>query len=97
MGLSILRTDFLNSLLGRKLAEEACIVTRPSDFQVRTPTTVFVGPRFFAELELGTGRGGSLQELLGYVLVEVVFQLLRGEVELESLYPKVVSLVRRTL
>lgn len=83
--------------VGAKLAKEACIVTRPSDFQVPTPTTVFVGPRFLVELELGTGRGGSLQELFGYALVEVVFQLLRGAVEVESLYPKVVSLVRKTL
>lgn len=79
------------------LAEQSCAVTRPTSFGENSPTFVILGPRFLEKLTFGEGTGGSLQELLGMTLVEVVFQLLRGEVDMEQIRPKVVSLVRRTL
>lgn len=83
--------------LGEVLAKDACAVTRPTDFQQVCPTVVFLGSRFLQGIAFGEGRGGSLQTLFGLTLVELTFQLLRGEVEMEAIRPKVLSLVKKTL
>lgn len=76
---------------------EACAVTRPSHFDERVPTCVFLNSAFRSGISFGEGRGGSLQTLFGLTLVELTFQLLRGQVEMDAIRPKVVSLVRRTI
>jgi hypothetical protein len=83
--------------LGDMLAKQPCAVSRPSDFEDASPTLVFLSSAFFEGISFGEGRGGSLQILFGLTLVELTFQLLRGQVEMEAIKPKVSSLVRRTM
>jgi tetratricopeptide (TPR) repeat protein len=83
--------------LGGVLAEQACVVSRPSDFKETMPTFVLLSATFFERIVFGEGRGGSLQMLFGFTFVELTFQLLRGEVEMEAIRPKVISLVSRTM
>jgi len=72
-------------------------VTRPSHFDKGVPTWVVLSPTFNEKIIFGKGTGGSLQMLFGQVLTELTFQLLGKEVESETIRPKVVSLVRRTI
>jgi hypothetical protein len=81
--------------LGDILSEQPCAVSRPADFNVISPTIVFLAPSFLADVSV-QGKGGSaLEVLLGLTLTELVFQMHRGQVEVDSLRPKIVSLVRR--
>ena len=77
------------------LKEQPCVVTRPTRFHENSPTLVFLSDTFLADVSFGETEGHSLQVLFGLTIVEVTFQLLRGEVEAETIRPKVVSLVRR--
>jgi len=86
-----------NLRLTEELAGQPCVVSRPTHFEQAAPTVVFLSPTFLDAIAFGEGRGGSLQMLFGLTLVEVTFQLLRGQVEMEAIRPKVISLVGRTL
>ena len=46
---------------------------------------------------VGERVGGSAQELFAGVTIELIYQLLRGEVDEADIGPKVVSIVRKTL
>jgi hypothetical protein len=83
--------------IAEALEEQSVAATRPVKFEDGAPTYVLLGNSFLDELTFGEGKGGSLQVLLGLVLVELTFQLLRGEVDADAIRPKVVSIVRRTL
>jgi len=83
--------------IGETLADEPCAVMRPVDFEMAVPTFVLLSPKFFEGIVFGEGLGGSLQILFACTLVELTFQLLLGQVEMEAIKPKVVSLVRRTM
>jgi tetratricopeptide (TPR) repeat protein len=81
-----------------KLVELPCIVTRPTrPMEDPVPTFVFFREGISKDWAPGSGKVSALQILLGETLVEFVFQLFRGEVELEVLRPKMVSLLRRTI
>lgn len=79
------------------LESQSCSITRPTEFTENTPTIIFLSHDFFDEFAFGEGKGGSLQTLFGLTLVELAYQLLRGEVDSEILRPKIVSLVRKTI
>lgn len=79
------------------LDDQGSAVTRTTDFSGETPMMVFLHPDFLARTRAGEGRGGSLQYLFGLAMVELVFLLLRGQVDHDEIRPKVVSLVRKTL
>jgi len=81
--------------LGDLLANQPCIVSRPTNFNEVSPTYVFLGPSFLKEVSFGDISGSSLQILFGLTLTEVAFQLLHGEVEMDEIRPKIVSLVRK--
>jgi tetratricopeptide (TPR) repeat protein len=83
--------------LTETLRKQACAITRPSDFGSNYPTWIVLSPTFNEEILFGEGRGGSLQVLFGFTLIEITFQLLRGQVDIETIRPKVVSLVRKTI
>jgi hypothetical protein len=83
--------------LTETLRKQACAITRPSDVENTYPTWVVLSPAFNEEILFGEGRGGSLQVLFGFTLIEITFQLLRGQVDIETIRPKVVSLVRKTI
>lgn len=81
--------------LGNTLVNQPCIVTRPTDFKEFSPTCVFLGPTFLKDVAFGDISGSALQLLFGLTLTEVAFQLLHGEVEMDEIRPKIVSLVRK--
>jgi hypothetical protein len=61
------------------------------------PVFVFCRASIQDEWRLEPGKGSALHLLLGLTLVELVFQLLNGEIEAAVLEPKIVNLVRRTV
>ncbi len=79
------------------LRKQAVAVTRTTNFNEGMPTWVILSPTFNEDIVFGEGKGGSLQMLFGLTLTELTFQLLKGQVENETIRPKVVSLVRRTI
>lgn len=81
--------------LGDILTEQPCVVSRPAAFDAISPTIVFLAPSFLSEVSVQGQGGNALEVLLGLALTELTFQMLRGEVEVESLRPKIVSLVHR--
>jgi len=83
--------------LSETLQKQACAVTRPSNFEEACPTWVVLSSSFNEEILFGEGKGGSLQVLFGFILMEITFQLLRGQVDIETIRPKVTSLVRKTI
>ena len=78
------------------LADQSVTVSRPTDFKENSPTFVFLGSSFLSDISMGgVGGSNSLQLLFGLTLIELTYQLLRGEVDIDTIRPKVVSLVRR--
>jgi hypothetical protein len=82
---------------GEILRHQPCAVTRPTAFSEKSPTFIVLADTFLDGVGFGEGRGGSLQMLFGTTLIEIVFQMLRGEVDTDEIAPKVASLVRRTI
>jgi hypothetical protein len=83
--------------VARLLDKQCVVVTRPTDFDGAIPTQILLSERFANEIRFGEAEGGALQHLFGLTLIELVYQLLRGQVDEEVIRPKVVSLVRRTI
>jgi len=79
------------------LFEQACVISRPYDFSITVPTIVFLSSTFFESINIGDSNSGALQMLFAQTIVELTYQLLHGEVEMEVLRPKVVSLVKKTM
>jgi hypothetical protein len=79
------------------MAEQSCAVTRPTAYREKSPTFVLLAPNFVENVVFGEGVSGSLHLLFGLTLVELLFQLMRGEVDVEQIRPKVVALVHKTL
>lgn len=80
--------------LDEVLSEQPCAVTRPTDYTENSPTIVILSKTFLKDLSFNNEKGNSLQLLFGLTLVEIVYQLLRGNVEIETLRPKIISLVQ---
>jgi len=74
-------------------------VTRATDAKtdVSVPILVFVSTDLTKEWLVGEGKGNAGQVLFAQVLVELLYHLQAGEIELEALYPKVVELVKKTV
>lgn len=79
--------------------EGPCLATRPTDFREGEviPTYLFFKEGIAKDWMPGSGKGSSMQVLLATALLELVFQLFRGEIELEVLQPKIKNLMRRTI
>lgn len=77
--------------------EQGSAATRTEDFSGETPTLVFLSSNFLTRAEVGEGVSGSIQMMLGLTLVEVLYQLFKGEVDHDQLRPKVIELIRKTL
>lgn len=77
------------------LSTQACAVSRPSSFADAAPTFVFLASEFLDQVSVQKEGGSALELLLGLTLTELTFQLLRGQVEMDAIRPKIVSLVRR--
>ena len=88
----------LQEILAPHLDDTFCAVTRPSDIaDDQLPTFVCCREDIGDEWGVSSGKGGSLQVLLGYTILEIIYAMLHGEVELETLKPKIVSVVRETI
>ncbi len=81
--------------LAEMLSTQACAVSRPSNFTDTSPTFVFLASDFLEQVSVRNEGGSALEQLLGLTLTELTFQLLRGQVEMDAIRPKIVSLVRR--
>jgi hypothetical protein len=81
--------------LANLLETQSCTVSRPTSFNDVSPTCVFLGPSFLKGVSFEDFSGSALQLLFGLTLTEVAFQLLHGEVEMDEIRPKIVSLVRK--
>ncbi|OHE16264.1 MAG: hypothetical protein A2X96_03280 [Syntrophobacterales bacterium GWC2_56_13] len=79
--------------------ENVCSVTRATDPKSDdwVPIVVITRDDITSEWLVGEGRGNSGQILFAEVLVELVYHLFAGEIELETLYPKIMSLVKKTV
>jgi hypothetical protein len=76
-----------------------CVVTRPSGASGvgYIPTFVVCSQNLAKQWKVGTGTGSAVPVLIGEVLLEVIYQLLGGEVDLDVLKPKIVQIARRTI
>jgi tetratricopeptide (TPR) repeat protein len=88
----------LRTFVADHLVDQPCVVSRPSDAKDDTaPTWVTCRDDIGSSWNVGEGRGNALQIVLGLVVLEVVFALTHGQLDPETLRPKVVSLVRHTI
>ena len=83
--------------IGDVLEQGSCAVTRPTSFGERMPTAAVLSANFLENVRFGEREGGALQALFGLTLIEIVYQLLQGQVDEESLRPIIVNLVRQTM
>jgi tetratricopeptide (TPR) repeat protein len=77
-----------------------CVVTSPTKFGTNAeavPTFVICKPEIGQQWRVGTGAGSAVQVLIGQVLIEVVYQLLEGAVDIDILRPKIVEVTRQTV
>ena len=80
------------------LEDQPCAVTRPGDMKDDTvPTFVTCRDDIGDQWGVGEGKGSALQIILGMTMLELVYTLLHGEIELDTLRPKIVSIVRQTV
>lgn len=74
-----------------------CSVTRPVDFEDMTPTIITIAPDFLEHINLGVPPAGAFQKLFAPTAIELIYQLLKGQVDLDAIRPKVISIVRKTV
>lgn len=82
--------------MSEAIEQTNCAITRPTSFSEPTPTIIFLGPSFLKDLSFGNDNEGlSLQMLFAKFLIELSYQLLQGEVDIDVIQPKIISLVRQ--
>jgi len=79
--------------------EHPCAVSRPTNPKARdkVPTIVICRDDISRHWHAGRREGSAVQILFGLTLVEIVWQLFEGEIELDALHPRVVSVVRKSI
>lgn len=78
--------------------DQVCAVTRPTDpADTTTPTIIICRDDIASCWKAGHRKGGNMQLLVGLSLVEIAYRLFKGEVDLESLRPKIVGIVRKII
>lgn len=81
--------------LRNSIENQHCVVTRPVTFKENMPTMVILGSSFTDDIFSSNNFSNSLAQLFGFTLVEITHQLLHGEVEMDTIASKVISLVRK--
>ena len=78
---------------------DGCAVTRATDIASDAGTPIFVvtSGTLTKEWLPGSGNVNYGQALFAEVLVEIVFHLQAGEIDAETLYPKVFHMIRKTI
>ncbi len=81
------------------VSEKVCSVTRPTDTagDHDVPTLVICRSDISAHWEAERGKASAVQTLLALSLAEIVFQLFKGQVEMETLYPKIIDVIKKTI
>lgn len=85
--------------IGLDVMEDTIVVTRATDPKndPSMPIVIITRDDITQDWTLGTGKGNSGQIMFGKALIELVYHLFEGEISLESLRPKIVSVVRKTI
>lgn len=91
--------QFTLANIGLEAEPAGSAVTRATDVSsdAGTPIIVITSETLTKEWLPGAGSGNYGEVLFASVLVELVFHLQSGEIEVESLYPKVAHLISRTI
>ena len=76
-----------------------CAVTRATDVEKdeEAPILVITNENLTNEWLVGSGSANVGQSVFASVLVELVFYLQAGEIEVETLYPKIGQVVANTI
>ena len=85
---------------GTEAAKYRSAVTCGAGTSERTLKAPVVGDRrgpITSDWLVGTGRGNSGQVLFAQLLVELVYHLFEGEIEMDTLNPKIFSLIKKTV
>lgn len=79
--------------------EDRSAVTRATDpkDKVQAPIVVITRSDITSDWLVGVGRGNSGQILFAQFLVELVYHLFEGEIEMDTLNTKVLSLIKKTI
>jgi hypothetical protein len=89
----------IRSYIPPGMSSEPCVVTRPTSpaSDDAMPTIVMCRPDISDRWEADMGKASAAQILFALTLVEIVFQLFKGEVEEETLRPKILKVIRKTI
>ena len=83
--------------VGLTSLHKGCAVTRATDPGAGAPILVITSNSLTKDWIVGSGKANEGQELFANVLVELIYHLQAGVIELELLRPKVISVVKRTI
>lgn len=102
LAIGVIRLDEFREMIDSSMdfsPELPCSVSRPTNPKdpQRVPTFVICREDISNRWHAGQKRGSALQTLFGLTLLEVVYQLFEGAVDMESLRPSIVSVVRRSI
>lgn len=90
--------DGFEKYLGPSVKSDVCAVTRPTDMaDTVVPTIVICRDDIAENWGAGKRKGSAMQMLVGISLAEIAYRLFKGEVDMETLRPKIVGIVRRTI
>ena len=78
---------------------DGCVVTRSTEVATdpRAPILAITSDALTRDWLPRAGEVGNGQTMFGMVLMELIVHLQAGEIEMESLYPKIAHLVRKTM
>jgi hypothetical protein len=102
LAIGVIRLDEFREMIDASMEfspQLPCAVTRPANPKdpQRVPTYVICREDISTRWHAGQKRGSALQSLFGMTLLEIVYQLFEGTVDMESLWPSIVSVVRRSI
>jgi tetratricopeptide (TPR) repeat protein len=91
--------DSVKKFVEPHLSGQVCTVSRPTDpgDPDSVPTMVYFKPGITGLSSWDEEEIAGLEVLFGYALLEVVYQILQGEVDLDVLAPKIARLVRQNV
>ena len=92
--------DDLKGTILQAMGDSPCQTSRPTNVEgdsADMPTYIFLNGNIFDSMNVGEGKGGALQIMLGCAAIEVAHRLLNGAIELAVLQPKIVKLIRSSI
>lgn len=91
--------DSIKKFVEPHLSDQICTVSRPTHpgDSNSVPTMVYFKPGITGSSSWNQQEIAGLEVLFGYALLEVVYQIFQGEVDLDVLAPKIARLVRQNV